>query len=543
MSQSSVKPVASLESLPTEIADTIYYSLTPSTLARLARVSKDIYAAVQSPLYRKPVLNSFRKLQLFARTLKGAETWDFRSGDAESKTVVHLTLLIEPAVEEARTGKPLIAVLLARLLRFIERYNPHITISIIISHSACDSQPVRSFESEVFPRVTTLILDLGEDPTLQSDSHSSGSGSRAHGSIVPIRPMRRPYSRPTPGHRCVPNAKFWTRFFNGSSFPHLQRLELHHRSWRGTSTPAYYNPAEPILFTTEDTLGLAKIERLVVNCVPEFNDSVLMAGLQHAPRLTDLHIEDCRVTYIALDKLLTHALPILHRLVLRIPRESPFARTAREGMNIRNSVEENPHLCPHFRKNGRNLKHIEFAAPFICRDLFLDGYEFKKLVDSGHPGSLQGDVNGNIVSGNLDIVLITGVVRHLRQNRETDSGTQKAACSESFEEDKQALEKERSLRTRRATIQKQKWTRKYNVLEGMCIDGDTYPELVALAEVEEDGIAWTLGHAPGNTVSTVLDGMTREARYEDEFPEDQRRRAAPSRRVREHDMNDSLSAV
>lgn len=46
-----------------------------------------------------------------------------------------------------------------------------------------------------------------------------------------------------------------------------------------------------------DTLGLAKIERLVVDTVPEFNDIVLMAGLKHAPLLTDLHIEDCHTTY------------------------------------------------------------------------------------------------------------------------------------------------------------------------------------------------------------------------------------------------------
>ncbi|EPS44252.1 hypothetical protein H072_1748 [Dactylellina haptotyla CBS 200.50] len=532
---------ASLASLPTEIADTIYKTLTPATLACLARVSKEIYAAVQGPLYRRPVLNSYRKLQQFVQTLNKVASWDIR-GDASSKKIVHLTLLIDPAREQLTTGKPLIAVLLARLVGVIARYNPDVSITLIISHSACNSQPVRSFESEQFPRITSLILDLGNEG-LTTENSSSSSGSSSLDTVIPVRRHMggRGYNNTTSGRRCQPNYQFWTRFFNGRNFPDLQRLELHHRSPRGPTYGAYDGwEGLPILFTESDTSGLAKIHRLVVNSVPEFNDAVLMAGLQHAPLLTDLQIEDCYVTYSALDKLLLHALPVLNRLVLRIPSTSRFARQVRQNLNVRNLPEENPHLCPHFRRSGKNLKYFELTAPFICRDIFLDEHEKLKLRESGHPGTLAGDESGAIVQGALDVMLVTGVLKRLRQHRETDSEVQKTAVeADSLEEDRKLLEKERLLRNRRFTIAKERWTRKIHVLDGMCCDGDTFDELVALAEVEEQGVTWNLGHQAGETASKVIDGMVHDLDYQDEFQGNGRRELSRSRTM-EHDVNDDL---
>ncbi|KAK6539647.1 hypothetical protein TWF694_009853 [Orbilia ellipsospora] len=541
MSQSSSDPPASLATLPTEIAETIYKTLTPATLARLARVSKDIYAAVQSPLYRRPILNSYRKLQLFVATLNKVASWDTRSGDARSKRIVHLTLLIDPAKEELTTGRPLIAVLLARLVRVIARYNPDVTITLAISHSSCESQPVRSFQTEEFPRVTSLVLDLGSESTSRTQEAPSRGGSSSIDTVIPVRRhiAARGYNNTTTGGRCSPNAQFWIRFFNGRSFPDLQRLELHHRMRGGIGSGSYEGwEGQSLLFTEIDTLGLAKMERLVVNSVPEFNDAVLMAGLQHAPLLTDLQIEDCHVSYSALDKLLLHALPVLHRLVLRIPNTSRFARHVRQKIGIRNLEEENPHLCPHFRRSGKNLKHFELTAPFICRDIYLDEYEKVRLRESGHPGTLAGDETGEIAQGGLDAMLVTGILQRLRQIRETDSGTQvKKTESTSLEEDRMLLEKERVLRNRRVTIAKEKWTRKLHVLEGICVDGDTFEELVVLAEVEEQGIAWMLGHRPGEHAWKVMDGMANELDYYNEF--ESGGRLGGSRRL-EHDVNDDL---
>ncbi|KAJ6261085.1 hypothetical protein Dda_3750 [Drechslerella dactyloides] len=536
MSQLSGEPQASLASLPTEIADTIYHSLAPGTLARLARVSKDIYVAVQGPLYRRPVITSFRKLQLFVQTLNTVASWD-KTGEARSKWVVLLTLLIDPAVEESTTGRPLTAVLLARLIRVISRYNPAVTITLIVRNSSCQSQPVRSFQSEQFPRVTNLILDLSNDAPTQGSSRGSNSLDSVH---ARRRHMGADYSYNTTGRQCMPNASFWTRFFNGICFPDLRMLELHHRTGRGARPGAYHGFAgEPILFTELDTVGLAKIERLVVNTVPEFNDIVLLAGLRHAPLLTDLHIEDCHVSYEALEKLLLHALPILRRLVLRISINSEYPNMVRQKMNVRNPEQNNPHLCPHFRRNGRNLKHFEFSAPYICRDIFVDSFETKKLSEAGHPGLLQGDPLGEVASGYLDAVLVTGTLSRLRQNRDTDGNMTKAAGdSKSFEEDKAIVEKERSLRTRRATIEKEGWSRKVHMLEGVCVDGDTFDELVVLAEVEEGGVEWTLGHLPSSKAMKVVNGMVSNVRHADEFVRGRPPRERAHRRNLEHDFND-----
>ncbi|KAK6495987.1 hypothetical protein TWF481_003032 [Arthrobotrys musiformis] len=527
MSQFDREPPASLATLPTEIA-----------LCALARVSRDIYAAVQGPLYRRPIINSYRKLQAFIKTLNYVASWDKKTGDAKSKKIVHLALMIDLAKEESTAGRPLIAVILARMIRVIARYNEHVTISLIIAHSACDAQPVHSFESEEFPRVTTLILDLGGESTTQS---SSPSGARSINSVVPVRRSihQRNYSFSTSGNRCVPNAKFWTRFFSGTNFPDLQRLELHHRSRTGPSYGESGVEGHRILFTELDTLGLARIERLVVNSVPEFNDSVLMAGLQHAPLLTDLHIENCSVTYDALDKLLLHALPVLHRLVLRVSPQSRFARYVREALNVRGCQphhEEIPHLCSHFRRRGKNLKHYDFAAPFICRDLFLDEYEKAKLHESRHPGTLAGDDSGMVVQGEMDTTLVVGVLKRIRQTRDTDSLGQKLLEGTSMEEDKKILERERSIRTGRATIEKEGWTRRLHALDGMCIPGDTFEELTGLANVEEHGIGWTLGSLPERRAFRVIGELVEPIRYSHEFEKDRPRRA----RQVERDLNDEL---
>ena len=89
-------------------------------MCALARVSRDIYAAVQGPLYRRPVIDSYRKLQAFIKTLNHVASWD-KKGDARSKGIVHLTLMIDPAKEESTAGRPLIAVILARMIRVIAR--------------------------------------------------------------------------------------------------------------------------------------------------------------------------------------------------------------------------------------------------------------------------------------------------------------------------------------------------------------------------------------------------------------------------------------
>lgn len=242
----------------------------------------------------------------------------------------------------------------------------------------------------------------------------------------------------------------------------------------------------------------------------------------------------------ALDKLLLFALPVLQKLVLRIPHTSGYAQQVRSQMNIRNLPESNPHLCPHFRKAGKNLKHFDFAAPYICRDVFVDEYEKLKLREAGHPGTLIGEDDGSISSGELDIMLVTGTLRRIREHRETDSMGAKLVQGQSFEEDRQILEKERLLRNRRAQIEKERWTRKLHVLEGMCIDGDTFDELIALAAVEEAGVTWTLGHMHGRRGQKVINGMLTDINHADVFgdniPESMRRR----REGIVHDLNDDL---
>jgi hypothetical protein len=154
---------------------------------------------------------------------------------------------------------------------------------LILENATCSGQPIRSFGTETFPRVTTLILHTGPgEPPLpaQRANQALMLNSRrnllgqAFGALGGTR-----------DHRCMPTQEFWTGLFNGTSFPQLEEVELHHvqtprAGWGAPDIPA------------SELKGLANITRLAVDSAPELNSTVLMSALKCAPSLKHLELKN-----------------------------------------------------------------------------------------------------------------------------------------------------------------------------------------------------------------------------------------------------------
>lgn len=82
---------------------------------------------------------------------------------------------------------------------------------------------------------------------------------------------------------CRPRAEFWTGIFNGTSFPHLEEVEIIHER-----SGFFYSD---VVIEAGELKGLQNIRRLAVKWAPELNSSVLTSALRCAPNLTHLELK------------------------------------------------------------------------------------------------------------------------------------------------------------------------------------------------------------------------------------------------------------
>ncbi|KAG0136809.1 hypothetical protein HOY82DRAFT_478431 [Tuber indicum] len=474
-SRSSPSGGSLLCTLPTEISEQIYLSLPYGDLTRLARVNRALYTSVQSPLYRHAKVTSYERLTLFIRTLHHVARFDKSGGGAVSKHVVTLRLTIDPNASESGSlnhNRPT-AVMLSRMIGALGGYCPSVSITLHISNGSCDAQPLTSFELETFPRVSTLILEVG----VPSISSGSASVPPARPSFHQVIPSRRTalQSWGRSGSGCNPNPKFWSGIFNGSSFPDLREVEVLH----DPGSPAS-QWAKIVEFGEGDLKGLGKVTRLVVNSAPELNDSVLMGALTRAECLKRLELRNIvGLSYEALSVLLPLALPNLTHFTLHIPPRHRSARQARDQLEsyqpLAPTGEENPspvHLCPLLRVYGRNLQYLEVFAPYLCRDLFLHESEKSKLDEEG----VRTDDIGGAVQSSLR--------EQLSANKTKDITSAGAISTAEYEEEQKGLKRVR-------TIKEQGWRRLMRFREGMCREGESWEEIGVLASLEEENVKWT----------------------------------------------------
>lgn len=217
-------------------------------------------------------------------------------------------------------------------------------------------------------------------------------------------------------------------------------------------------------------------------------------------------------------QLLHHAPPILRRLVLLCrPGHNETSLDA-----FGNPLTEEPvHLCPLLRRFGKSLRHLEFGASHVCRQLFFDQAEMDSIRRDGITtclGSHGGSIDG---TEQLDAHAIRHAVLECRRKKvaaerqqQINAGLAKAMAAtpklgpakslfggegptakneaKVRREIEQALDEAEEERRRLIEGSKTTWFRRFIGFGGLCCHSDTWKELQIAADMEEAGILWVL---------------------------------------------------
>ncbi|CAD6567477.1 MAG: hypothetical protein ASARMPRED_000861 [Alectoria sarmentosa] len=520
----------SFDGLPSEIAYHICTFLQQQEVSALSATSKAIYLLFRPILYRHLNVSSFTSLTLLSRTFtratymgKADHNWSTQECLDQTKT---LDLTIDQTKDSARNnGQPPATILVARSIQSIVRRCPNLAITLRFAHCQCDHTPISGLDSEIFPRVTKLVLYVGRHDPVET---------------LPGRPRT----------MCTPNAKFWRPLVNGTSFPDCLNLEIRH--YWATNPPTHasldlqkrYPDAQTsygnyrmsrqrgILHGRRDlvdgplradqivglTGGLKRFESIMLECPPELDSPLLMQLLGNpnsvAVNLVKLELRFCNLDYETISKLLYHAPPNLQHLVLLCWDDD-------RDFHGYDAVEC-PHLCPLIRDFSKKLAHLEFAAPTVCRELFFDDLEIRSLRQNGITTNLG--TGGGAITGheNLDAHAIRESVRVCRKQKRSRYRTGRikeaittakaqsggtttsslfgggtsanSSAARAQREAEASLDEEEEKRTRSIEGSKTPWFRRIIAWHGLCHPNDTWEEVQLAAGMEEMGIEWVVAN-------------------------------------------------
>ncbi|KAI9781151.1 MAG: hypothetical protein M1839_006259 [Geoglossum umbratile] len=536
---------APLERIPTELCDDIFGYLQLKDLAKLALTSRALYAAVQTPLYHRPQIKSYHALTLFVRTLNQVADyavrrarWKWWKEDRPlSKDVSELGITIDAVQEGVRNrGQRPTAVLIGRLINTVVAHCPNINITLTLSRANCHLPPMTALEKEAFPRVTRVVLYLGQ--TRQGSSVLDGLELPAS----PLAPASTPNHSLLPTARgnpntvtdrstklkfCQPNAPFWRSLFNGEAFPDCKSVEIHHFRATPPSQPgalaeissyeidwphSYVYGGGQKVDNLGTLAGLGKVQTLILEFVPELDNSILMASLSRAANLKQLELRYCKLSQSALAKLLPHALPNLTSFTLLINTRSSSAEEV--ALLVNKSIEGDeatsdiPHLCPLIREFGKNLIHLEFANPYLCRELFVDKLEMRKIEESGvlrtdrfALSSVLSDFRKQTNDRRRKLRIAQAVAEAKAKARSTGSSSlfgggraDEQRVGDLAREMERTLDDEEKTRTRLISGTKGGWDRRVVCWRGLCRTTDSWAEIEEEASLGEEGVKWTIAN-------------------------------------------------
>ena len=352
------------------------------------------------------------------------------------------------------------------------RHCPQIDITLCFVNSICNRSPVSALETEIFPRVTSIVLYLG--------GHSQ------------IEEWRRE-------NRCRPNAKFWRPLVSGMSLPDCKSIEIHH--WwasppsKGASirnqaaTRHIYSNYINYSNSTERLGlldGLGKLEKISLESPPELDSSILVQLLSHqdplASNLKHLELRFCSLGPGVIAQLLRQVSHSLTHLILLLGGSA--------DTNLYDGKEP-PHLCPLIRDFCKNLVHLEFAASTVCTEIFYDDDELRgirKICNRVNPDQSDSYATGETV---LDCRR-RKKTQHRKervQNALKEAGIESAAHVETSTE--LLLDREEEHRQRMIQNSRSKWKRKIISWRGSCT-GNPWSDFQQGANLAEAGIEWIL---------------------------------------------------
>lgn len=395
---------------------------------------------------------------------------------------------------------------LALALKLAVSHSPEVNISLCFLNSLCQFNSIKSFEKEVLPRVTKLVLFLGE----------FGGGHP-----------------PSSQRPCEPDPHFWFSFLNGTSYPDLKSIKIHH--YWATIPPraaSLVDQAERCIYRSSSYystyirsrrhrtlglgsngsesigsyLGLEKLQEIYLESPPELDSALLMQILGNkeskASNLRRLELRFCDVGLATLSQLLQQELPTLKYFTLLL------GNTEHDLYANHSQQQPSHHLCSLLRCFSKKLVQVKYAAPHVCRDLFFDENEINILRQSGvitnvgGYGVSQADLNPD---------------RHAIRQSITEYRAKNVSktCNDGIDETiictnpnvvsvkspstriapKLLLEREEETRRRTIRDSKIPWKRSIICWKGLCHGTDSWAELQEGANMDEEGVEWILTSA------------------------------------------------
>ena len=347
------------------------------------------------------------------------------------------------------------------------------------------------------------------------------------------------YDPDEPGGRshaqCCANTKFWDPLVNGETFPDLKNLEVRHL-WaaeppktasvdltRFISSLAHRWVRNPPPDLISQASGLAKLESICLEGPPELDARTFMQMVGNpkvkANNLTDLDLRYCALPFDIVKELLLNAPKSLKRLSLMLNHHD-------RGENVL-AFRPKPavHLCPLIREFSKRLERLDFAAPYICSQMFYAEDEMQALDRSSLMPA--GNANGELDSGvELDAAVIEEIITDSRKksrqaHREqrfeealavarknnrvvTEAGIlltgpplTPAQKMRVRTETQLSLDQEEEARQREIEKIDRTWLRRIIMLRGCCSlpeapGAESWPGLQMAAEQEEEGVEWVL---------------------------------------------------
>ncbi|KAF8534737.1 hypothetical protein BDD12DRAFT_859034 [Trichophaea hybrida] len=463
------------------------------------------------------------KLSLFTRTMGDTARYD-RRGDPVSKNVHDLRLFLDPTKEE---GNRYTAAVLEKMVESVARYCPRIRIHLVLENATCSGQPITSFYQQTFPRVTSLILHTGPGQPQAHRSSTRPPNQLIFNRSLASRMIGQEVLGGSRDTSCRPNKDFWTGIFNGTSFPALEEVEIHHRTHlsHGWGAPTIDN---------SELKGLKNITRLAVDGAPELNGFVLMQALPCAPNLKYLELKNIDgLEYDVLAKLLVYALPNLNHFTLHVSHENRSAGKERDHLRTVDPLEAvdptvSPiHLCPLIREHGKHLPHLDIFLPYVCRELFLSANERLKLNEAGVKTQVAGRYGEKVDNVSVDAVSIVNIITDHRKalSQAKFRAAVKENLAEAKKEEKNKIitmaeyeEQQKQFQMLR-TIKREKWSRTVRVGKRLCRSYESWEELGILAGLGQEEIVWVLGNEKLNLGGTYTAGNVGiEKTYDKLFP-------------------------
>ncbi|EME77565.1 uncharacterized protein MYCFIDRAFT_179081 [Pseudocercospora fijiensis CIRAD86] len=385
---------ATMLHLPRELYLEIIDSLSPKDRSTLARLSKDHYLAVQEPLYAHTSISAWPRLVVLVRTLmktpivsslsaKQRLNWHKLSDhQLRERSIKTLDITLKSSETRNATGADL-----ARMVGAISRVSPGVR------------GKYRSVSRDWKSRRFATVLEKNRKYTLLTQLQNLSLPDVVRLTMyLGYYVSEAEWRRQEIDINLIQETKInlWDLCFGGSVLPDLRHIEAdthHHSPEKRPTTLAEASKLQRAQYRLRrgrffdvvakpfDVLyGIKKMESISLNCNHLLESCVLESLFDSniiPQNLTKLEITNCpslhqTVDLAALSMLLNRGLRLLQHLKLHIQGIRGYMAESEET-SYKNHINNIPHhhLCNVVREAGQQIKHLDLALPFACKNIFL----------------------------------------------------------------------------------------------------------------------------------------------------------------------------